>query len=97
MKVSIDGVHLGDAHHVSGPLYVLKWNPQNYSEGLHHIDVMVQVSCLLAFITLICNAQTINLLHHVSRDEFSSNIFSYVLVLSARQQKWKSDLFSEKV
>ncbi|XP_043373461.1 transmembrane protein 62 isoform X2 [Dermochelys coriacea] len=42
VKVSIDGVHLGDAHHVSGPLYVLKWNPQNYSEGLHHIDVTVQ-------------------------------------------------------
>ncbi|XP_067413991.1 transmembrane protein 62 isoform X3 [Emydura macquarii macquarii] len=42
VEVSIDGVHLGDAHHVSGPLYVLKWNPQNYSEGLHHIDVMVQ-------------------------------------------------------
>ncbi|XP_006033617.2 transmembrane protein 62 isoform X1 [Alligator sinensis] len=42
VKVSIDGVHLGDAHHVSGPLYVLKWNPQNYSEGFHHIDVTVQ-------------------------------------------------------
>ncbi|EMP39578.1 Transmembrane protein 62 [Chelonia mydas] len=42
VKVSIDGVHLGDAHHESGPLYVLKWNPQNYSEGLHHIDVTVQ-------------------------------------------------------
>uniref|UniRef100_A0A452H409 Uncharacterized protein n=1 Tax=Gopherus agassizii TaxID=38772 RepID=A0A452H409_9SAUR len=42
VKVSIDGIHLGDARHVSGPLYVLKWNPQNYSEGLHHIDVTVQ-------------------------------------------------------
>ncbi|XP_074853191.1 transmembrane protein 62 isoform X5 [Carettochelys insculpta] len=42
VRVNIDGVHLGDAHHVSGPLYVLKWNPQNYSEGLHYIDVMVQ-------------------------------------------------------
>ncbi|XP_025043286.1 transmembrane protein 62 isoform X4 [Pelodiscus sinensis] len=42
VNVSIDGVHLGAAHHVSGPLYVAKWSPQNYSEGLHYIDVMVQ-------------------------------------------------------
>ncbi|KAF2980067.1 hypothetical protein EK904_009503 [Melospiza melodia maxima] len=43
VKVYIDGVHLGNAHQVSGPLYVLKWSPQNYSEGFHHIDVTVQV------------------------------------------------------
>ncbi|XP_062350856.1 transmembrane protein 62 isoform X2 [Cinclus cinclus] len=42
VKVYIDGVHLGNAHQVSGPLYVLKWSPQNYSEGFHHIDVTVQ-------------------------------------------------------
>ncbi|XP_072720951.1 transmembrane protein 62 isoform X2 [Ciconia boyciana] len=42
IKVYIDGVHLGNAHQVSGPLYVLKWSPQNYSEGFHHIDVTVQ-------------------------------------------------------
>uniref|UniRef100_A0A8C4XRB3 Transmembrane protein 62 n=1 Tax=Falco tinnunculus TaxID=100819 RepID=A0A8C4XRB3_FALTI len=42
VKVNIDGVHLGNAHPVSGPLYVLKWSPQNYSEGFHHIDVTVQ-------------------------------------------------------
>uniref|UniRef100_A0A8C3QT86 Transmembrane protein 62 n=1 Tax=Cyanoderma ruficeps TaxID=181631 RepID=A0A8C3QT86_9PASS len=42
VKVYIDGVHLGNAHQVSGPLYVLKWTPQNYSEGFHHIDVTVQ-------------------------------------------------------
>ncbi|NXC15543.1 TMM62 protein, partial [Corythaeola cristata] len=42
VKVYIDGVHLGNAHQVSGPLYVLKWSPQNYSEGFHHIDVAVQ-------------------------------------------------------
>uniref|UniRef100_A0A8D0F8M5 Transmembrane protein 62 n=1 Tax=Strix occidentalis caurina TaxID=311401 RepID=A0A8D0F8M5_STROC len=42
VKVCIDGVHLGNAHQVSGPLYVLKWSPQNYSEGFHHIDVTVQ-------------------------------------------------------
>ncbi|XP_037994352.1 transmembrane protein 62 isoform X1 [Motacilla alba alba] len=42
VKVYIDGVHLGNAHQVSGPLYVLKWSPKNYSEGFHHIDVTVQ-------------------------------------------------------
>ncbi|XP_063254696.1 transmembrane protein 62 [Prinia subflava] len=42
VKVYVDGVHLGNAHHVSGPLYVLKWSPQNYSEGFHQIDVTVQ-------------------------------------------------------
>uniref|UniRef100_A0A8C3DK52 Transmembrane protein 62 n=1 Tax=Corvus moneduloides TaxID=1196302 RepID=A0A8C3DK52_CORMO len=42
VKVFIDGVHLGNAHQVSGPLYVLKWSPQNYREGFHHIDVTVQ-------------------------------------------------------
>ncbi|XP_050831490.1 transmembrane protein 62 isoform X3 [Serinus canaria] len=42
VKVYIDGVYLGNAYQVSGPLYVLKWSPQNYSEGFHHIDVTVQ-------------------------------------------------------
>ncbi|XP_058688025.1 transmembrane protein 62 isoform X2 [Poecile atricapillus] len=42
VKVYIDGVYLGNAHQVSGPLYVLKWSPQNYREGFHHIDVTVQ-------------------------------------------------------
>ncbi|NWV25540.1 TMM62 protein, partial [Origma solitaria] len=42
VQVYIDGVHLGNAHQVSGPLYVLKWSPQNYSEGFHRIDVTVQ-------------------------------------------------------
>uniref|UniRef100_A0A8D0L1R7 Transmembrane protein 62 n=1 Tax=Sphenodon punctatus TaxID=8508 RepID=A0A8D0L1R7_SPHPU len=42
VKVSIDGVHLGDALQVSGPLYTLKWDPQNYSQGLHQIAVIVQ-------------------------------------------------------
>ncbi|XP_061853511.1 transmembrane protein 62 isoform X1 [Colius striatus] len=42
VQVYIDGVDLGNAHYVSGPLYVLKWNPQNYSEGFHHINVTVQ-------------------------------------------------------
>ncbi|NXX46328.1 TMM62 protein, partial [Tricholaema leucomelas] len=42
VNVHIDRVHVGNAQHVSGPLYVLKWSPQNYSKGFHHIDVTVQ-------------------------------------------------------
>ncbi|XP_053142083.1 transmembrane protein 62 isoform X2 [Hemicordylus capensis] len=42
VKVSIDGVHLGNAVHVSKPLYILKWNPQLYSQGFHQINVTVQ-------------------------------------------------------
>ncbi|NXC50264.1 TMM62 protein, partial [Penelope pileata] len=42
VKVYVDGVHLGNARQASGPLYVLKWSPQNYSEGSHQIDVTVQ-------------------------------------------------------
>ncbi|KAM4665932.1 transmembrane protein 62 isoform 2-T2 [Amazona ochrocephala] len=53
IKVYIDGVYLGNAHQVSGPLYVLKWSPQNYSEGFHHIDVTVQARVLFGLIVLI--------------------------------------------
>ncbi|KAJ6667246.1 hypothetical protein lerEdw1_017224 [Lerista edwardsae] len=42
VKVSIDGVDLGDAVQVSGPLYVLKWNPQTYHQGFHKINVTAQ-------------------------------------------------------
>ncbi|XP_030307930.1 transmembrane protein 62 isoform X2 [Calypte anna] len=42
VEVYIDGVHLGSAHQASGPLYVLRWSPQNYSEGFHHINVTAQ-------------------------------------------------------
>ncbi|XP_025951532.1 transmembrane protein 62 isoform X3 [Dromaius novaehollandiae] len=42
VEVRIDGVHLGNAYQASGPLYVLKWSPQNYSEGFHCIEVTVQ-------------------------------------------------------
>ncbi|KAM8920792.1 transmembrane protein 62 [Pelodytes ibericus] len=42
VKVSIDKVMLGEAGHVSGPLYVLEWNPADYLTGLHKIKVEVQ-------------------------------------------------------
>ncbi|KAM3851808.1 transmembrane protein 62-like [Vipera latastei] len=42
VKIMIDDIYLGDAIQVSGPLYVLKWSPQNYSQGFHQIAVTVK-------------------------------------------------------
>ncbi|XP_069475389.1 transmembrane protein 62 [Ambystoma mexicanum] len=42
VQINIDGVPLGEAVHVSGPLYVLKWIPQHYTRGLHNIQAKVQ-------------------------------------------------------
>ncbi|XP_006883030.1 PREDICTED: transmembrane protein 62 [Elephantulus edwardii] len=44
VTVKIDGVHLGEAIRLSGPIYILKWNPRNYSDGTHNIEVIVQDS-----------------------------------------------------
>ncbi|XP_021574200.1 transmembrane protein 62 isoform X3 [Carlito syrichta] len=44
VTVEIDGIHLGQAVHLSGPIYILKWNPRNYSNGTHNIEVLVQDS-----------------------------------------------------
>ncbi|XP_020141570.2 transmembrane protein 62 isoform X1 [Microcebus murinus] len=44
VTVKIDGVHLGQAIHLSGPIFILKWNPRNYSNGTHNIEVFVQDS-----------------------------------------------------
>ncbi|XP_058521958.1 transmembrane protein 62 isoform X2 [Ochotona princeps] len=44
VTVKIDGIHLGQAVHLSGPIFTLKWNPQNYSNGTHDIEVIVQDS-----------------------------------------------------
>ncbi|XP_007933459.1 transmembrane protein 62 [Orycteropus afer afer] len=44
VTVEIDGVHLGEAIHLSGPIFILKWNPRNYSDGTHQIEVIVQDS-----------------------------------------------------
>ncbi|KAG8505252.1 Transmembrane protein 62 [Galemys pyrenaicus] len=44
VTVKIDGVHLGKAVHLSGPIFILKWNPRSYSNGTHNIEVIVQDS-----------------------------------------------------
>lgn len=33
-----------DMYHVSGPLYVVKWNPKKYLSGLHVMDLYVRDS-----------------------------------------------------
>ncbi|OBS60401.1 hypothetical protein A6R68_08480, partial [Neotoma lepida] len=44
VAVKIDGVNVGQAAHLSGPIFILKWNPKNYSNGTHTIEVSVQDS-----------------------------------------------------
>ncbi|XP_072480624.1 transmembrane protein 62 isoform X3 [Notamacropus eugenii] len=44
VTVKIDDVYLGNAVHLSGPIFILKWNPRNYSEESHVIKVIVQDS-----------------------------------------------------
>ncbi|XP_073921890.1 transmembrane protein 62 isoform X8 [Castor canadensis] len=44
VTVKIDGVNLGQAVHLSGPIFILKWNPRNYSNETHNIEVIVQDS-----------------------------------------------------
>ncbi|XP_032153616.1 transmembrane protein 62 isoform X3 [Sapajus apella] len=53
VTVMIDEVDLGQAVHVSGPIFILKWNPRNYSSGAHNIEVIVQARVLFALIVLI--------------------------------------------
>ena len=53
IEVYIDEVHAGKAKHAEGPLYVLSWRPEKYSQGLHSIRVVVQViSKFCAFLTM---------------------------------------------
>ena len=48
VKITIDGVEFGEAKHVKGPLYVRKWDPVKYRDGLHtlrvHVLVRIKVS-----------------------------------------------------
>ncbi|XP_077935597.1 transmembrane protein 62 isoform X6 [Halichoerus grypus] len=53
VTVKIDGVHLGQAIHLSGPIFILKWNPRNYSNRTHNIEVTVQARVLFVIIVLI--------------------------------------------
>jgi hypothetical protein len=43
VRVSIDGSFLGEASHVTGPLYAFPWIPEVYSMEMHSLLVEVQV------------------------------------------------------
>ena len=49
VSVHINNDFLGDAQHVNGPLYVIKWNPAIYTVGLHKIEVSVTVKSHITF------------------------------------------------
>ncbi|XP_046316931.1 transmembrane protein 62 isoform X5 [Marmota monax] len=53
VTIKIDGVNLGQAIHLSGPIFILKWNPRNYSNGTHNIEAIVQARVLFVLIVLI--------------------------------------------
>uniref|UniRef100_UPI00398E5110 transmembrane protein 62 n=1 Tax=Pristiophorus japonicus TaxID=55135 RepID=UPI00398E5110 len=40
--VSIDSISMGSAAHVRGPLFSLLWQAENYSKGIHYIEVRAQ-------------------------------------------------------
>ena len=44
MRVKVDNISLGNARHVSGPLYVLPWQPSAYASDIHQMQVEVTVS-----------------------------------------------------
>ena len=39
VKIQIDDGDWHDCYHVKGPLYVMHWNPSDYTTGIHHIRV----------------------------------------------------------
>ena len=43
VHVFIDNVIIGTAKNVKGPLYVLPWQPYQFSNGLHQITAVVKV------------------------------------------------------
>jgi hypothetical protein len=44
-QVYIDGVLLGEARKVKedSPLYVLEWNPKNYTNNIHTLELIIHV------------------------------------------------------
>jgi hypothetical protein len=43
VEFRIDGNDWTEMRHISGPLYVYEWNPNDYNSGLHLIEVMANV------------------------------------------------------
>ena len=43
VTILLDDKDIGVVQHVTGPLYVAKWQPSDYSEGIHTITVIAKV------------------------------------------------------
>ncbi|XP_013389484.1 transmembrane protein 62-like [Lingula anatina] len=70
VEVSIDTVQVGFAKQAKGPLYVLAWNPTDYSKGVHTIkgQTLYTVAMLTALLPLLYfrimkERKTVNCLH----------------------------------
>ena len=44
VSILLDDEDVGIVDHVTGPLYVAKWQPLHYSNGIHKITVIAKVS-----------------------------------------------------
>lgn len=43
VSILLDGKDVRTVDHVTGPLYVAKWQPLDYSKGIHSITVIAKV------------------------------------------------------
>ena len=43
VNILLDDKDVGVVDHVTGPLYVAKWQPSDYSNGIHSITVIAKV------------------------------------------------------
>ena len=43
VNILLDDKDVGAMDHVTGPLYVAKWRPSDYSNGIHSITVIAKV------------------------------------------------------
>lgn len=48
VNILLDDEDVGVVDHVAGPLYVARWKPLHYSNGIHSITVVAKVhsSCI---------------------------------------------------
>ena len=49
VNILLDDKNVGVVDHVTGPLYVAKWKPRDYSNGIHSITVVAKVVCAQSY------------------------------------------------
>ncbi|XP_060684650.1 transmembrane protein 62 isoform X1 [Hemiscyllium ocellatum] len=42
VQISIDGISIGSAVHIEGPFFSIAWKPEDYTEGIHYIEVRAE-------------------------------------------------------